>query len=319
MSGFQRKEQELFLKIADDITKYPDRYLNAGKWLDQYYGGGEFWAKKQEEIGQEKHELIEQIKKIEGKIEIESQATNRSILDETLNSLKDDLFIKKKRLEFISEFENERQPPIKERLAYALEDLYKDYCCAGVLSEQDSRALLLITWVATDAEADKCTRDITKFADCPWKTANTKSGLTRFSLATFLFFDLDIMLHYNGIEPTYELDLNYLLLVHSAWRKVEAEKELASETPLGSEQEAGPVNDTADSKTFFGPFEIMAEGVASLLRRTTGIVTQIHRLIIDEEKRFEAIPREVIRTKEEMIEDILPSEAKAYILESIAM
>ena len=68
MAGFQKREQELFLKIARDIKVYPEKYREAGKWLDQYYDYNELCTKKQKEVEQQKCRLVEEIEELEQKI-----------------------------------------------------------------------------------------------------------------------------------------------------------------------------------------------------------------------------------------------------------
>ncbi len=96
MSGFQKKEQELFLKIADDIKRYPNRYRNAGKWLDKYYDDTVFLSKKQKEIEQQKHQLRIEIKRLETEIK-----SDISTFGDDRGRLEGKLFTRNQRLEFI--------------------------------------------------------------------------------------------------------------------------------------------------------------------------------------------------------------------------
>jgi hypothetical protein len=216
MSRFIKRDYELFLKIANDVKEYPSRYAEPGKWLDRYYKDAELLCKKQAEIEQQKYGLMEEIKEAEGQ------------------SLEGKLFTSKHRLEFISQFSIKDIPPLRERLAYALEDLFGDYVDTGVLSEVDAKAVILITWIATDPEANRANLSLTNFAEIVWKAETGVSEEIRFGLAPFLFFDLDIALHYKfwckpGDDwysgPIYEMDLNYLPMIHRAWAKRQREQE----------------------------------------------------------------------------------------------
>ncbi len=236
MSKFNSKDEELFLKIASDVISSPEKYLEAGKWLDRYYDNG-LCTEKQKEVELQKHQLLKEIDVIESEIKPEKLNKN-SVLNEKLPKLEGKLFTKKYRFEFLSQFETKQRPPIKEQLAYALEDLFKDYQHAGVLSEQDARAVLLIVWVATDAKTNEMKPSITKFANVPWKIKAEVSDESRFGLASFLFLDLDIALHYESTykpngglcdNPLYELHLNYLQMIHRSWAKIKADKEVGAE------------------------------------------------------------------------------------------
>jgi hypothetical protein len=233
VSKFISKDEELFLKVVGDVIAYPQRYLEAGKWLDRYYDSNELLTEKRREIKKQKRQLNEEIEEIKGKIKTE-ELTGHTKFNEKLQHLEGDLFTKSRRLEFISQFETEQRPSIKERLAYALEDLFQNYQQAGVLSEQDARAVLLIVWVATDAKTNETKLSITKFANIHWETKAEVSDESRFGLAPFLFLELDIALHYeysykpeggSDYGPIYELDLNYLRMIHRAWAKIKAEEE----------------------------------------------------------------------------------------------
>lgn len=246
MTKFKPKDEELFLKIASDVISSPEKYMEAGKWLDQYYDNG-LCTEKQNEVKQQKHQLLEEIKEIEGEIKTEKLNEN-SVLNDKLSELEGELFTKNQRLEFLSQFETKQRPLIKERLAYALEDLFKDYQHAGVLSELDARSVLLIVWIATDAKTNEMQPSITKFANVPWKTKAEVSDKIRFGLASFLFLDLDIALHYEYIYkpngglfngPLYELHTNYLQMIHRSWAKIKAEKETVQK-PAGTEQKIMP-------------------------------------------------------------------------------
>jgi hypothetical protein len=229
MAKFQSKDEELFLKIASNVITFPEKYLEAGKWLDQYYDDNKLCAEKQKEIKKYRGQLSGEI------VPLEARVTNPRFNDEE-SHLEGKLFTKVQRLAFLNQFETEKRPSIKERLAYAMEDLYKDYQCAGVLSEQDARDVLLIVWVATDAKTNEMKPSITKFANVPWKTKAEASSESRFGLASFLFLDLDLALHYEYLfkpkdglsdqSPIYELDTNYLRMIHRSWAKIKAEKEI---------------------------------------------------------------------------------------------
>lgn len=228
MSTFQPKDRDLFFEIAKDIKRYPDKYHPAGEWLNQYYDGHDesYWIKRKDELAHyiARRQLDNKLKYINDKIEL---------------SLR-----------------HSPEPIIAFRLALALQDLMEEYEGGGVMDAKCVRALLIITWLATDPEADKTNLNLTKFASIPWKTKNLMSKgysvlePTRFGLAPFLFMVLDLTLHHDygkyG-EPLYELNLAYLPAIRTAWAKLKAEKELESEKPAETEQDIAPAKRERES------------------------------------------------------------------------
>ena len=222
MSVFQPKDRDLFFKIAKDIKRYPDKYRPAGEWLNQYYDGYDesHWRKRKDELV-----LCIKSRQLNGKLKCLSD-----------------------KIEFA--LSNCPESVITLRLAFALEDLMEEYEGAGVMDDNCARALLIITWLATDPEANKTNLNLTKFANLPWKTKNLMSKgysisePSRFGLAPFLFIVLDLTLHHDYEmvgEPAYELNLTYLPAVRSAWAKVQAKKEYRAKTE--TEQDIKPVKE----------------------------------------------------------------------------
>ena len=173
---FHKKDLGLFTEIGIDIRKHPDKYHSAGEWLNRYYEDAEFCRKQREGLKQYNRRLITEIKELESEI----KDCNPDDSFGPLDKLEGSVFTKKQRREFISKLTNKKQITLKERLAYAIEHLFHNCTCGGVLSEKDTRALLLIVWISTDAEGDRANLNITKFADLPWG-----AGVNGFDFAYF--------------------------------------------------------------------------------------------------------------------------------------
>jgi len=185
-------ERTLLYHIASEIKEHPDKYREAGKWLNRYYDDDKLCLERR------KLELIREIQRIEkGDVDFEGE---------------EELFLP----ELKEELKIESPPSLWKRLAYALEDLWFNYRMGGVLAEEDAKAILIIAWVATDAEANKDNLNITKFADWPWKRGKGLGKHTRMGLIHDLFLARGPITSRSPFFFEYE-DEDFLRLVFVAW------------------------------------------------------------------------------------------------------
>lgn len=292
MAGFKSKDQDLFFKIANDVSKSPERYCSAGKWLDRYYNCDGVPTAEQKE------DAIEIVNRIEDTTVIDIAAVMNQSPSHTQFIQLEELFLS---VSFCL--------AIWARLACALEDLFADYQQGGTLASEDASVVLLITWLATCPEANKIQPGLTKFASLPWKVKGDSSVSRRHGLATFLFFDYDMSKHYKGGgNPTYELDLNYLPLIRAAWVKLESEKEY---TPQNSSDSKKNISWQGGS-AFMGAIEY-----AQFDRSFRGFESKLLQLLAEDIKRRVALPKELIITVDNAKEKAIPEEINSYFLESL--
>jgi hypothetical protein len=161
---FTQEDIKLFQKIETDIKNNCTKYIDAGKWLDQFYDVGKFWKEKMELL-----QTINEICKSHKECECEfcKEAEWLSWVIEKKNFTSQDEYIEisdDTDQKFTEELFKEEVPAIY-RLLEAKSGLTSKYISnCGMLSEQDARCIYLTNWLFTSPESRNDTDiEITKF------------------------------------------------------------------------------------------------------------------------------------------------------------
>lgn len=117
--------------------------------------------------------------------------------------------------------EEKRQIPQIRRFAEARQDLLKKYKKQDFIPQDDAIRILLITWLLTDADAQKTNPNITQFARWPWKPTDDITSGSRCAASSLL------------CKNAYVYD-RWMRLVRIAWKTVDTQK------PIETEQKATP-------------------------------------------------------------------------------
>ncbi len=164
MSEIQFTEQDciLFHQIACDIKSNPDKYHEAGKWLDDYC--------KKEQFRKRIKDRIKICSKIEGGYPAAEE------IDALEYMLEEDFFISPEALTLYPEEDKRKIWFLKsegeEQLPHAWEDavlfLLRNWHRVPHLGEESAKKILLMTWILTDPETDSLKSNITGFQQRPW-------------------------------------------------------------------------------------------------------------------------------------------------------
>ncbi len=138
------QDRQLFSQIAIDVREHPDKYRNAGEWLDKYWG--------------EKRQVSQLV-----------------------------------------------------RFNEARQDLLKKYEKQDFIPEDDAIRILLITWLLTDADAQKTNPNITQFAGWSWKPTDDITSGSRCAASSL------------WCKNAYGYDC-WMRLVRIAWKTVDTQK-----------------------------------------------------------------------------------------------
>ena len=112
------------------------------------------------------------------------------------------------------------------RFNEARQDLLKKYKEQDFIPEDDARCFILITWLLTDADAQKTNPNITQFARWPWKPTSDNSIDSR-CMASSLWRQNN---HVYG---------PWMRLAHIAWTTLETQKQCQPDT-TETEQNIAP-------------------------------------------------------------------------------
>ncbi|MBA7669822.1 hypothetical protein ES703_77956 [subsurface metagenome] len=295
------KDRQLFLEIGADIKKHPEKYREAGKWLNKYYSIENFWQQREEELkmlkglhtskraDETENYKIEYLQlMIDLKVYIpisslefwfltheKSSVDTTHVKPETNDKIKSLLAV----LDLSEEeqgrwmFENlpeyrdsdlslgpfafsmwkplmdqirvMKPPPVKgiknslERwrnlekepaISYRFRDarnalLWKCWGSKEFLSREEAERILLLTWLISAPEAEQLRLGITEFENWAWN-----EGLR----------GRDFVYYETFIEDFEETRNKWIKLVHLAWAKLKAEKDLAAEKPAVTGQRIAP-------------------------------------------------------------------------------
>jgi hypothetical protein len=166
MEEFTDKNRQLFLEIEADIKENPDKYLQAGKWLNQFYNEDKFWQKKKEyletliDIGKS-HETTS---RYECEFCEEAEWLRWVIEKRTFTSHDEYIEISDMEQAFREGLLKKGVPAIY-RLLEAKNELVSQYSSnCGMLSEHDAKCIYLTNWLLTSPESRNDTEiEITKF------------------------------------------------------------------------------------------------------------------------------------------------------------
>lgn len=143
------QDRQLFSQIAIDVREHPNKYRNAGEWLDKYWG-------------------------------------------------------------------EKRQVPQLVRFNEARQDLLKNYKEQDFISEDDTRCIILITWLLTDPDAEKPKFNITEFAKWSWEPTDNILSQSRCAESRLW-------------RQNAHVYSSWMRLVRIAWKTLETEKEIPTE------------------------------------------------------------------------------------------
>ena len=112
-----------------------------------------------------------------------------------------------------------RQIPQIRRFVEVRQDLLKKYEKQDFIPEDDAIRILLITWLLTDADAQKTNPNITLFAGWPWKPTDDITSGSRCAASSLWY------------ENAYSYEL-WMRLVRIAWKTVETQKQAETERKI---------------------------------------------------------------------------------------
>jgi len=152
------KDRELFHEIAKDIYKNPDKYREAGEWLDEYCNEESYWQRqknKLEELQSKKEKfstlpIVQDVKKLKQEIEIK------------------------------------QTPALFVRFQEARDYLLEKYEDQQFIPEDDARKLILIVWLLTEPDAEKANVNITNLEKWTWEPVDNAIKMSR-GYAAFLW------------------------------------------------------------------------------------------------------------------------------------
>jgi hypothetical protein len=163
LNQFTNEDQQLFNEIEADIKKDCTKYIEAGKWLDQFDDLAKFWQEKIELL-QTLNEICKSHKECGCEFCEELEWINWVIEKRNFTSQDEYIEISDMDQEFREGLFKEEVPAIY-RLLEAKSELISHYVSnCGMLSEKDAKCIYLINWLFTSPSSRKDTDvEITKF------------------------------------------------------------------------------------------------------------------------------------------------------------
>jgi hypothetical protein len=200
---FTDDERQLFTKVSNNVKKYSDIYKIAGKWLDGY-DERRFWIERECEF------------KIANGIRTHKFPIQRFDIDEdTLKKYEKHA----DRLEKI--LKSEEKPSLVSLLKDAWDDLEARYLVSHFLSDNDAKAVILITWLITDPDANHAHLGLTKFENWNWGVEEIDLPLNEGRLvATECVWFKNRGIVEQKKEDRKQICIN---IIRQAWAKIEAE------------------------------------------------------------------------------------------------
>jgi len=150
------EEYELFNKIAKDIKTNPAKYIEAGKWLNEYCSEDAYWKRKKNNF----NELQAQIHTLPVEMDIKQ--------------------LKK-------EIDVRRTPALMIRFQEARNYLLEKYEDQQFIPEEDAKRIILTTWLLTDPDAEKVDLGVTELEKWPWEPIDDVTKMSR-GYANYLWF-----------------------------------------------------------------------------------------------------------------------------------
>lgn len=152
------QERDLFHKVAQDIKDRPTRYREAGKWLDEYCGEEAYWERQEKRLNELRRK----------EREFPSWPIPKQV----------------RQLE--QEIEQRRTPALAVRFQKARDYLFEKYKQEEFIPEDDAKRIILITWLYTDADAEKAGLGITELEKWFWEPIDDPLKMSR-AFAQFLW------------------------------------------------------------------------------------------------------------------------------------
>lgn len=121
----------------------------------------------------------------------------------------------------------EQDLSLLNRFTKARQDLKAKYSEQTFISEDDALCIILITWLLTDADAEKANLKITEFEKWSWEPTNDLTCGSRCAASS----------RWSGNTYCFDFWMN---LVHTACAKLEVEKEFEPGKPGETEQQITP-------------------------------------------------------------------------------
>ncbi len=155
---FTEEERKFFKDIANHIQANPNEYKQAGEWLNEYCSESAYWFRQENKLKtlKEKHNSLPIL-------------TYRRRLGDLENKIKE-----------------KRTPALIIRFQEAKDSLLNTYGDEEFISKEVAAKVNIITWLLTDADAEKANLHITELEKWEWEPLDDISKLTR-GYAGFLF------------------------------------------------------------------------------------------------------------------------------------
>lgn len=150
------EDYELFNNIARDIKTNSAKYMEAGKWLDEYCSEDAYWLRQNDNL-----------KKLQSQI----------------HTLPVEMNIKKLK----KEIEVRRTPALLLRYQEAMNNLIEKYEDQQFIPKDDGKCIILITWLLTDPDAEKVDLGVTELEKWSWEPLDDVTKMSR-GYANFLCF-----------------------------------------------------------------------------------------------------------------------------------
>jgi predicted nucleotide-binding protein len=147
--GPNKKDHELFDLISEDIRRNPGDYRGAGSWLDDYCSEESYWKRQEEEF--------ERLQK--DAADIPSQSERMKDLQESV--------------------ERRRTPALMARFHEARDYLLDRNEAQTLISFDDAKRILIVTWLSTDPEAENTGTRLTALQDWHWEPTDAITSMSR--------------------------------------------------------------------------------------------------------------------------------------------
>ena len=246
---------EFFRKIKVEIRSNPEKYREAGKWLDEYCSIENFWKRREDDL--------KNVKECEFPCPLEPGAVYGNIEDGTLMSreasereYKREEFIYEKKIEYLELMIKlkkgyfrlqwlihnwEEYPEIyttewlktnlnimgkvaeKSRLDDAYDYLTDDPARSLFIGLEKARIIILITWLLSDPDSENSGLNLTGFESWPWseRLHSTKKFLACYSRTL-----------YSRI-----VDSKWMRYVRISWDEIQSAKKMETEKTKKNEKE----------------------------------------------------------------------------------
>jgi len=215
------KDHELFDLIAEHVRSNPKDYYEAGGWLDDYCSEEAYWRRVEAELEELKKDKM-------GVLPVMQQ----------VRSLQEQL-------------EERRTPALMVRFQEARRDLLDNNEKQTLISLNNAKRILVVTWLSTDPDAEKAGVELTSLQQWHWEPTNDLTSMSR-GAANALWVE-------SG--SAYE---DWVELTHKAWNRVK--RASAGRKALGTEARSGAQYSGSDVFIVHGYDESVKNEVASFIR-----------------------------------------------------